>query len=43
MVQKSEPGKYTLMKYLSVQQGSSINVGIDRDMCAVQYGTINLM
>ena len=37
LVPKSEPGKYRLIQHLSYPDGSSINDGIDRDMCTVHY------
>ena len=37
LVPKSEPGKYRLIQHLSFPLGSSINDGIDREMCKVQY------
>ncbi len=37
LVPKAEPGKYRLIQHLSFPDGSSINDGIDRGMCAVQY------
>ncbi len=42
LVPKSEPGKYRLIQHLSFPDGSSINDGINRDMCKVQYTSFDV-
>jgi len=42
LVPKSEPGKYRLIQHLSFPEGTSINDGIDRDMCKVQYTSFDV-
>lgn len=37
LVPKAEPGKFRLIHHLSYPHGGSINDGIDREVCAVQY------
>ena len=37
LVPKAEPGKFRLIHHLSYPEGGSINDGIDRDACRVQY------
>ncbi len=42
LVPKSEPGKYRLIQHLSFPDGSSINDGINREMCKVQYTSFDV-
>lgn len=37
LVPKAEPGKLRLIQHLSYPEGSSVNDGIDREYCKVQY------
>ena len=37
LIPKPEKGKFRLIQHLSYPEGSSINDGIDRDFCKVQY------
>jgi len=41
LVPKSEQGKYRLIQHLSFPRGSSINDGIDKDMCTVHYSNFD--
>ncbi len=42
LVPKSQPGKYRLIQHLSFPHGSSINDGIDREMCTVKYNSFDV-
>ncbi len=42
LVPKSEPGKYRLIQHLSYPEGESINDGIDRGMCKVNYTSFDV-
>ena len=41
LVPKTEAGKFRLIQHLSYPEGSSINDGIDRDLCTVQYSSFD--
>ena len=41
LVPKSEPGKFRLIHNLSFPEGGSINDGIDRELCKVQYANFD--
>ncbi len=42
LVPKSEPGKFRLIQHLSFPEGESINDGIDREFCKVQYASFDV-
>ena len=37
LVPKAEPGKFRPIQHLSFPEGSSVNDGIDRSLCTLQY------
>ena len=39
LIPKSEPGKFRLIQHLSFPDGSSVNDGIDLEVCKVKYAT----
>ena len=41
LVPKSQPGEFRLIHHLSSPQGSSVNDGIDEQLCRVQYATFD--
>ena len=42
LIPKSEPGKFRLIQHLSYPHGNSINDGIDRAYCEVQYASFDV-
>lgn len=42
LVPKSEPGSFRLIQHLSFPHGSSVNDGIDPDMCSVKYAEFDV-